>query len=351
MMQDSSYRSLTSQIREESERLGFFQIGVAKARPVPRTQEFERWLDRHMHGEMTYLERQAEQRKDPTRVLENCRSILVAAMNYFPGNGFPQDPLKGRISRYAWGDDYHDVMKPKLEMLLQFIKRQHPDADGICYADTGPVMEKVWGAETAFGWTGKNSLLTTRNMGSWFFLGVILLNIELEADRQEKNYCGSCTRCLKTCPTNAIVAPHVVDARLCISYLTIEYRGSIPLHLRPMIGNRIYGCDDCLEVCPWNRFAARAAEGEFLPREANRAPDLISLVHLTPEEFKVRFRGSAVLRAKRDGFVRNVCVALGNSGDVRAMPALEGACRDDSPIVREHATWALHRIRTSVSGL
>ncbi len=344
-MQDSSSRSLIEQIREESRRLGFFQIGVAQARPLPRTHEFESWLDRGMHGEMAYLERQAEKRKDPSEVLEAARSILVAGMSYNPGSGFSAEPLKGRISRYAWGDDYHDVMKPRLETLLQYIRRLNPGTNGLCYTDTGPVMEKVWGAQTVLGWTGKNSILTSRNRGSWFFIGVILLDIELEYDRPEKNYCGSCTRCIRTCPTNAIVAPYVVDARLCISYLTIEYRGSIPVHLRPMIGNRIYGCDDCLEVCPWNRFAVKTPESAFSAREVNRVPDLLSLAHITPEEFKERFRGTPVLRAKRDGFVRNVCVALGNSGDPRAIPALERALHDDSEIVREHAAWALDQLR------
>jgi epoxyqueuosine reductase len=349
-MQDSSCRSITGQIREESKRLGFFQIGVAEARPLPRAREFQAWLDRGMHGELAYMQRQAEQRKDPARVLENARSIVVAGMNYYPGNGFTQDPFQGRISRYAWGNDYHDVIKPRLETLLEFIKRCKPGTSGICYVDTGPVMEKVWGAETALGWTGKNSLLTTRNLGSWFHVGLILLDIELEQDRPERNYCGSCARCIKSCPTGAILEPYIVDARLCISYLTIEYRGSIPLALRPMIGNRIYGCDDCLEACPWNRFAVKADPKVFSPRTANRSPDLVSLVNLTPEEFKARFRGSTVLRAKRDGFVRNVCVALGNSGDLRAMPALQRAMVDESPIVREHAAWAREQVRRRIVG-
>jgi epoxyqueuosine reductase len=343
-MQDSSCRSLDEQIRAESGRLGFSRVGVAPARPLPRARELEHWLKSGMHGEMTYMQRQAAQRMNPGLVLENARSILILAANYYAGTAFAQDPTKGKISQYAWGDDYHDVLKPRLQALLQFIQQRHPGANGICSVDTGPVMEKVWGAETAFGWTGKNSILTSRTLGSWFALGVILLDIELKYDRPEKSYCGSCTRCIKACPTAAIIAPYVVDARLCISYLTIEYRGSIPLPLRPMIGNRIYGCDDCLEVCPWNRFAVRSRT-LFSPREENRMPDLLPLVNLTPEGFKARFRGTPVLRARRDGFVRNVCVALGNSGDPRAIPALLRAAQDESPLVREHAEWALAQIR------
>jgi epoxyqueuosine reductase len=350
MMQESSYRSLTGRIREESKRLGFFQIGVAEARPLPRGSDFQAWLDRGMHGELAYMQKQAAQRKDPGRVLENARSIVVAGMNYYPGNGLTPDPYQGRIGRYAWGNDYHDVIKPRLEALLEFIQRCQPGTNGICCVDTGPVMEKVWGAETALGWTGKNSLLTARSLGSWFSIGVILLDIELEQDRPERNYCGSCTRCIKSCPTGAILEPYIVDARLCISYLTIEYRGSIPLSLRPLIGNRIYGCDDCLEACPWNRFAVKADPEVFSPREENRSPDLVALANLTPEEFKARFRGSTVLRARRDGFVRNVCVALGNSGDLRAMPALQRAMADESPLVREHAAWALEKIKGRIAG-
>ncbi len=169
------------------------------------------------------------------------------------GHGLANQPLKGKISRYAWGDDYHITIKDRLERLLDFIKKQEPSVQGLCYVDTGPVMEKVWGAETALGWMGKHTNLITRDCGSWFFIGVILLNLDLEHDEPERDYCGKCSRCIQACPTGAIVAPYVLDARLCISYLTIELRGSIPHHLRSLVGNRIYGCDDCQEVCPWNQ--------------------------------------------------------------------------------------------------
>jgi epoxyqueuosine reductase len=208
-------------------------------------------------------------------------------------------------------------------------------------------MEKVWGAESGLGWMGKHSNLLTREQGSWFFIGVVLLDFELEYGCPAKDYCGVCTRCIAACPTGAIVAPHVVDARLCISYLTIELRDSIPRGLRPLIGNRIFGCDDCQEACPWNRFAVDTQVEALRPRPHQRDPELASLVSLTPEEFRVRFAGSAIRRAGRDGLVRNVVVALGNSGRPESVAPLSAAIRDPSPIVRSHAAWALGQIATA----
>jgi len=297
-----------------------------------------------MYGEMRYLERQLPKRMDPRLALGGARSMVVLAMNYHTGQELTNQPLKGKISRYAWGDDYHILIKNRLEQLLDFIKKQEPSAQGLFYADTGPLMEKIWGAETILGWMGKHTNLIARECGSWFFIGIILLNIDLEFDAPEKDYCGNCSRCIQACPTGAIVAPHVLDARLCISYLTIELRGPIPQLLRPLMGNRIYGCDDCQEVCPWNRFAVKTAERAFSPREENLMPDLLSLVRMTPGEFKRRFENSPILRATRDGFIRNVVVALGNSGKSEAIPALKNALQDSSPDVRNHARWAIEQI-------
>ena len=335
---------MSSRIREEARRLGFFKTGITSARPLPQHKHLESWVREGMHGEMRYLERQLPKRMDPGLVLADARSLLVLAMNYHTGHTLASQPLKGKISRYAWGDDYHITIKNRLEQLLNFIKKQESSAQGLCYVDTGPVMEKIWGAETALGWMGKHTNLITRDRGSWFFLGVILLNLVLEYDAPERNYCGKCNRCLQVCPTGAIVTPYVLDARLCISYLTIELRGSIPPHLRPLVGNRIYGCDDCQEVCPWNRFAVKTSEKVFNPREENSTPDLLSLVRMTPAEFQRRFMSSPILRVTRDRFVRNVVVALGNSGKSEAIPALREALHDSSPVVRAHAQWALERI-------
>jgi epoxyqueuosine reductase len=293
---------------------------------------------------MHYLEQQEKKRRDPRLVLSNARSILVLALNYCTGHAVANVPLKGKISRYAWGDDYHDLVKKRLETLLAFIRSCEPSARGLCYVDTGPVMEKIWGAQSSLGWMGKHTNLITRECGSWFFIGVILLDLELEYESEAQDFCGSCSRCLRACPTGAIVHPYVLDARRCISYLTIELRGPIPRHLRSSIGNKIFGCDDCQEVCPWNRFAIPTAEKGFYPGEGQGMPDLIPLVRISPREFKDRFANSPILRATRDGFVRNAVVALGNSGQEEAVPAIEEAFRDTSPLVRAHAAWALGRI-------
>ncbi len=340
---------LTSRIREEARRLGFFKVGLASAGPLPGANHFEEWLRAGMHGEMAYMQAQSEKRKNLERVLENARSIIVLALNYHCGDGLSDEPLKGRISRYAWGDDYHLLLKDRLERLERFIHSEVPEARGLFYVDTGPVMEKAWGAQTALGWMGKHTNLITREQGSWFFIGVILLNIELDYDSPAEDHCGTCIRCIQACPTKAIIAPYVVDARLCISYLTIELRGPIPRVLRPLIGNHIFGCDDCQEVCPWNRFAVPAPEQAFRPREGNLMPELSRLVQLTTEEFDNRFRRSPIRRARREGFVRNVAVALGNSRRPEAVPALAQAMKDESALVRAHAAWALGEIATTES--
>lgn len=335
---------LSSRIRNEALRLGFFKTGITPAGPLPYEREFADWLNEGRHGEMRYLERQAVKRRDPDLVLADAKTFVIVAMNYWTPYLLDADPFKGRISRYAWGEDYHSVVMHRLESLLEFIRREEPSAHGICYVDTGPVMEKVWGARSSLGWLGKHTNLIARERGSWFFIGIILLDMVLDYDAPEKDYCGTCDRCIRACPTGAIIAPYLLDARLCISYLTIELRGIIPVRLRPLIGNRIFGCDDCQDVCPWNRFAVPTPEESFKPRAENLMTELASLIKITPGEFRERFRKSPLWRATRDGFVRNVAVALGNSGSRHALPALKSALKDDSPLVRLHAQWALEQI-------
>ena len=338
--------TLTTKIREEANRLGFFKVGITPVRPLPQSEAFDRWLDNGMHGEMQYMSRQAEKRRDPSQVLQSARSILVLAMNYNVAAHNDEDPARGRISRYAWGEDYHELIEERLRQLHEFMLQLEPGAQGLHYVDTGPVMEKVWGAQSSLGWIGKHSNLITRDQGSWFFIGIILSSLELEYDPIEKDYCGSCSRCIPACPTGAIVAPYVVDARLCISYLTIELRGPIPRELRGLIGNRVFGCDDCQDVCPWNRFAVPSSEPTFHPSNGSLMPELSSLVSLTEAEFKRRFHKSPIKRARRDGLVRNVVVALGNSRLPEAALPLARALGDSSALVRAHAAWALGEIGT-----
>jgi epoxyqueuosine reductase len=335
----------SSRIREEAMRLGFFKTGIAAAGPPPYEKYFTTWLHKGFQGGMRYLERQASKRRDPGAVLPNAKSIIVTALNYY-SKGTPggEAPMRGRISRYARGDDYHGIILNRLERLLTFIKDREPSAHGLCYVDTGPIMEKVWGSQTTLGWIGKHTNLITREKGSWFFIGVILLNIPLDYDSPEANHCGTCDRCIRVCPTAAIVAPYTLDARRCISYLTIELRGPIPRSMRPLIGRRIFGCDDCQQVCPWNRFAVETNEKSLMPREESFAPELVSLIRITPEGFQRRYENSPIWRATRDGFVRNIAIALGNSHRADAIPALEDALRDDSPQVRGASVWALGRI-------
>ncbi|MDR1726599.1 MAG: tRNA epoxyqueuosine(34) reductase QueG [Acidobacteriota bacterium] len=349
-------RLLTQKIRREALRLGFSEMGVARAGDAPGAGRFRAWLRDGFHGGMRYLERQEGRRANPGLVLAGVRSILVAAMSYH-SDGAPaaaQQPegegVRGVIGRYARGADYHAIVKGRLEGLLAFVRGEVPSARGVCHADTGPVAEKAWGAATSVGWTGKHTGLVSRRLGTRFFLGVILLDIPLDYDDKGKEFCGTCRRCLDACPTGALVQAYRLDARRCLSYLTIESRGEIPRGLRPLVGARIFGCDACQDACPWNRFAAATPVGALAPRAENLAPDLVPLARLSREGFARRFAGSPVLRATRDGFVRNVVVALGNVGASdegardEVVQALEAALGDYSPLVRAHAAWALGRV-------
>ena len=336
---------LTADIRNEALKIGFTKTGFAPAGETPYMSYFHDWLRNGFHGEMRFLARQAEKRGNPELVLPGVRSIVVAALNYYSkiDAPAPATPLVGRISRYALGADYHSAVMDRLERLLRFIKSEVSGANGRCYVDTGPVMEKVWGAETSIGWIGKHSGLVSRKLGTRFFIGVILLDIPLDYDAKSKDLCGSCRRCLDACPTGALIAPYRLDARTCLSYLTIEFREAIPCELRPLVGNRIFGCDECQNACPWNRFAEKTTAVELTPRAENLAPDLLPLAVLSRDAFESRFSASPIIRATRDGFVRNVMIALGNSHSAYAVPALKAGLTDKSPLVRAHAEWGLRK--------
>jgi epoxyqueuosine reductase len=293
-------------------------------------------------GEMDWMARGEEKRCDPQQVLFGARSVVVVALNYWQGERpATANAATGRIARYAWGDDYHDIMLPKLEQLSAFLAERGGTQK--CYVDTGPILERDHAAEAGIGWHGKSTMLIDQELGTWFFLAEILTTLALPSDEPQTPRCGSCTRCITACPTGAITSSHRLDARRCISYLTIELKGPIPLELRPLIGDRIYGCDDCLDACPWNRFASVSREAVFAARPASQML-LRDYLALDEAQFRVLFRRSPIKRIKRRGFLRNVCVALGNVGDCADLPALRRAASDPEPLIAEHANWAIGRI-------
>jgi epoxyqueuosine reductase len=335
---------LTKEIKAKALELGFSKVGISRAERLDERNGLQSWLAAGRAGEMEWMNRLPDKRLDPTQVLPRVQSVIALALNYYTPFSHSEDAHHGKISRYAWGRDYHQVMNNRLKALWEWILGRAPSAEALYYADTGPLMDKAWAHKSGLGWIGKHSNVITRNRGSWVFLGEILVSLELDYDLESNNYCGSCRRCIDCCPTKAIVAPYVVDARLCISYLTIELRGPIPRELRSMIGSRIFGCDDCQDVCPWNRFATPSLEKDFYPNGWNHVPVLIDLMEITEFQFRERFRHSPVRRARYAGFLRNVTVALGNSHDPSACKVLEKSLRHAEPLVRSHAAWALSEI-------
>lgn len=340
----------SARIKEEAQRLGFELVGISPVKLPPHGESFAEWLRQGFAGELGYMERTERLRRDPDALVPWAVSIVSVGMNYYTPHSRPQPTkeTKGWISRYAWGDDYHDLMTRRLEELLESIRAMHDGpVDGKAFVDSGPVLERDFAGVAGLGWIGKNTHLISPKKGSWFFLGELFLGIELDYDRPMRDRCGKCDLCLKACPTSAFVGPYILDARRCISYLTIELKGWMPRHLRPLVGNHIFGCDICQDVCPYNVKAHPTSEPAYTPRTGLYAPDLIPLLALTEQEFRARFRGSPILRAKRRGFLRNVAVALGNIGSAEAVPALIHALNDEEPLVRGHAAWALGRIGTA----
>ncbi|MGD8330457.1 MAG: tRNA epoxyqueuosine(34) reductase QueG [Acidobacteriota bacterium] len=328
-----------------SERHGFDLCAVTPIAQLEAAQRLREWLAHRMHGTMGWLERNADKRCDPHAVLPGARSVVVVAMNYHTEVPATHAADEGCISRYAWGDEYHDILGCRLSALQADLEERFPGMQGRWYVDTGPVLEKAWGEQAGIGWIGKHTNVINRELGSWIFLGALIVDLDLAGGAPHGDYCGSCTACIDVCPTDAIVAPYVLDARRCISYLTIENRGQIPAEFRVPIGNRVFGCDDCQDVCPWNRFAHESAQARlFYPAADNAAPKLIALLALDEPGFRARFRDSPVLRAKHRGFLRNVAVALGNSGDDAAVPALIARLDHAEELVRGHVAWALGRL-------
>ncbi|MGH7802294.1 MAG: tRNA epoxyqueuosine(34) reductase QueG [Thermodesulfobacteriota bacterium] len=339
---------VSKSIKEKALEIGFDLIGISPVDLFPENQFYKEWLARGFAGEMKYMEKEPEKREDIRNMLPDAKSVISCGLNYntnYPYSMNETDKQKGWISRYAWGGDYHDIIKKKLQILLEFIKANSPqDIEARVYVDTGPVLERVYGKYSGIGWFGKNTCLINQKVGSWIFVGEIITNLELDYDSPAPDRCGTCTRCIDACPTGALLEPYVLDSRLCISYLTIEHRGMIPLEHRGKTGNNIFGCDICQDVCPWNRRAKVTDESSFKPRDGLYNPDLAALSQLTGEDFRRVFKGNTIKRAKRNGLLRNIVVAMGNSGSKEFIPYLKELLKDKDPIVRAHSAWALSKL-------
>jgi epoxyqueuosine reductase len=339
---------LTERIKEKARDIGFSKVGITDASPLSENivHHFHEWIEKRYYGDLEYLKRSRDKRVAPEEVLKGARSVISAAINYNPGNVvLPEDDRSARISRYALGMDYHDVVSKKLRKLLDFIEKEVGNTvRGDIFCDTGPLMEKVIAERAGVGWIGKNGVLVTQEFGSWVFLGEILVDIPLSYDTPARNLCSSCTLCMESCPTSAIVSPGTVDVSRCISYQTVENRNTIPEELRSAIGNRIFGCDCCQEVCPYNSGVDTTTEQQFFPKSELVSAPLEMLFAVTEKRFKDAFGDSAIERAKSDGFLRNIIVAMGNSGQPGFIPLLENAMESGNILLREHAEWAIERI-------
>lgn len=354
---ESTALNLKAALRAEAARLGFSLFGVTTPERPPHFETYRQWIEAGRHGEMHYLanEEAVEKRGDPKRILPECRSIIVAGLPYsnpvhpeVPSEG--DQPL-GRIAAYAWGDDYHEILIPRLKELIAFIRaRTQATVLARPYTDTGPILERDLAQRAGLGWFGKNTCLIHPKMGSYFLLAEILLDVPLPPDEPfTADHCGTCTRCITACPTGCIRPDRTIDATRCISYLTIENKGSIPRELRPLIGDWVFGCDICQMVCPWNRrFANQESDPAFAPRPGIPRPSLRADLHLTPQAFNRKFKNSPVRRAKRRGYLRNIAVALGNLRAVEAIPDLAAVMQSEpEALVRAHTAWALGQMQTT----
>lgn len=342
-------QELKQAIKNKARQLGFILAGVTTPEPPPHYSTFESWLAKGYHGTMSYLatDRARARRADPRQILPECKSILVLATPYPPpqaeGMGVSERPGP-HIASYAQGDDYHDVLAARMQELVQFIESQvGRPVTNRWYTDTGPILERDLAQQAGIGWIGKNTCLIHPQHGSYFLLSEILLDLEMEPDAPFiTDHCGTCTRCIEACPTDCILSDRTIEATRCISYLTIELKDAIPLELRTRIGDWVFGCDICQQVCPWNRFAVEA-DPAFDSKTP--LPALTEELSLTPPAFNQRFKQSPIKRAKRRGYLRNVAVALGNTGDIHALPVLQSALNDEEPMIREHAQWAIGQIK------
>ncbi|HEU4600340.1 MAG TPA: tRNA epoxyqueuosine(34) reductase QueG [Steroidobacteraceae bacterium] len=346
-MSEPDYTSLSLRIREWAREFGFQQVGIADAHLGEDENRLLQWVEQRRHGEMHYMERYGVSRARPADIVPGTLRIISARMDYLPetAHGAERvlaDPQAGYISRYALGRDYHKVLRRRLAQLAERIQSEISSTQFRVFVDSGPVMEKAFARNAGLGWIGKHTNLINRRAGSWFFLGEILTNLPLPIDTAETQHCGSCVACIDICPTRAIVAPFELDATRCISYLTIELRGPIPVEFRKALGNRIYGCDDCQLVCPWNKFATISAEPDFVARHGLNAQSLVTLFAWSEREFLQKTEGSAIRRIGYESWLRNIAVALGNAPSTpEVLAALNSRIDDASELVREHVRWAL----------
>jgi epoxyqueuosine reductase len=337
--------SLEERLKQHAHALGFELAGIAPATDADGFDRLRDWLAHGFAGTMEYMHRHGDARRHPSSILPEVRSVVMVGMNYRPAEEALSRKRPGRISCYARGTDYHDVLRARLNSLLDWLRRERPDCVGRGVVDTAPLLERDFARRAGLGWYGKNTMLLNKALGSYFFIGALLVNLELAPNPPHTaSHCGTCTACLDACPTEAFAAPGVLDARRCISYLTIEHRDDVPVELRPGLGDWLFGCDVCQEVCPWNRKAPPGAEPALQARPDLERLDLIEILSLTEDEFRRRFRGTALLRTKRRGLLRNAALVLGNTGDASALPALRRALDDAEPLIREAARWAIEAI-------
>ena len=333
---------IKSNIKFISKSLGFSDCRIAQVKPASHGQRFREWVADGTAGDMKWLERNVERRINPGEVLEGAKSMVCLALNYYPGE-HDLEQIDYKIARYAWNEDYHDIIEDKLKDLN--LAMEELGGKQRFYVDTGPVLERDFASDAGLGWNGKSTVQIHKSLGTWTFLCELITTLELTPDARLKDHCGKCTRCIDHCPTQAITGPREMDARRCISYLTIENKGSIPLDLRPLIGDRIYGCDVCLEVCPWNRFAKISYETKFHAKAEIFEYSLTDFLSISEQEFRNVFAKSPIKRIKRPAFLRNVCVALGNRGSKDDLSALNLLLNNDpDELVKEHAEWAVKQI-------
>jgi epoxyqueuosine reductase len=334
---------LSATVKRMAAEAGFDDCRIAPARVAEHSQIFLDWLAEGKNGDMTWLAKDPARRCNPALVVPGARSVIMLATNYWQGPERPEPDDAYRIARYAWNDDYHDLIESRMARLAGWLEalggRQR------CLVDHGPLLERDHASTSGLGWNGKSTMQIHQRLGTWFFLSAIVTTLHLPADAPARDRCGTCVRCIEACPTRAITAARSLDARRCISYLTIEQKGAIPLEFRRALGNRVYGCDDCLDACPWNRFAAASRDAAFQARKSLFSMRLRDFLEMDNAAFRKLFDGSPILRIRRPAFLRNVSVALGNTGSLEDMPALEKAAADPHPLIAEHAAWAIAEIR------